>query len=150
MNANVTRTIIVNSGKSELGKSQTIVAIHDNIIKNTHREVRPTYKNKGDVDALIEMKNGIRVGIRSCGDPNSKLDDTLKEYLNANCDIIIVACRTSGATKNAVVDTSKKGMYRLIWALNMRCENKSIIHNLNERYVKTVLELFDDILNGKL
>jgi hypothetical protein len=51
-----------------------------------------------DIKIIMTGVKGKKIGIESQGDPNSRLEQSLKDFVNAGCDIIFCACRTSGMT----------------------------------------------------
>jgi len=51
-----------------------------------------------DIKIIMSNIKGHTVGIESQGDPNSRLQQSLQDFYNAGCDIIICATRTAGMT----------------------------------------------------
>lgn len=151
MKSNVTKTVIANYGAGGQGKSTTIKAVYEEIKRRYPHlvKLRPT-KGGGDTSALFSINN-ITIGIESQGDPNSRLFESLDEFIKENCDIIIAACRFKGDTTNAINDLFHHG-YRLIWAQNPIHKDSPITQDrLNTHYyVNYILEIFDDILTGTL
>jgi hypothetical protein len=145
------KTVIANYGASNQGKTKTVKAVYHEIKKQYPylNEQRKTVIN-GDVNALIEI-NGVIIGIESMGDPNSRLSDSLNDFLNNHCDIIIAACRTSGVTRDAVASLSNHG-YRVFWAQNPLYFTKSATQEClnNVHYVSYFMKIFDDVLTGRL
>ena len=144
----IIKTVIANYGTANRGKSATIKALYEEIKKKyPHlKKLRPT-KGGGDVSAIFEIDNVI-FGLESQGDPNSRIFESLDEFIQFDCDIIIVACRTWGATTNAVNDLQKEG-YRIIWAQNMHGDTP-IQSQLNAHYVSNMLNVIDEIKIGTL
>ena len=145
-----TKTAIVNYGLSRQGKSTTIKIVYEEIkrLYPKHRILKEECSRKS-VYGILEIGDNFRVGVVNFGDPGSDLPKAFGGFIEANCDIIIAVCRTSGATKNEVLNLSKQG-FRIIWVANMHSATHAIRDSLNERYVKTILDLVDDILKGKL
>lgn len=141
------KTTIAISGKAEQGKSATVVILRD-LIKSRYIVKETVLKTGGDIKVIIEYK-GIKIGIESQGDPNSRQPNSIKEFISKNCDIIIGTCRTSGETKNVMTDTSKHG-YRVFWTRNLRSDIPSTHIKLNELSSQSLLELLDSILSGRL
>ena len=100
--------IIALKGKGNSGKTQTINAVY----KNLHRKypnaiITNLYPNTIDIKIIMDI-NGTKVGIESQGDPGSRLKQSLSDFSDANCDIIICATRTRGMTVNWVNSYSSK------------------------------------------
>ena len=90
-------------GKGNLGKTWTINQVYLEL-QNKYSTAQATLftPNTIDVKAIMDIPirgNIIKVGIESQGDPDSRLNSSLVDFVNANCDIIICACRTSGETE---------------------------------------------------
>lgn len=93
-------------GKGNSGKTETINQVFL-ILQNKYSTAQATHfkPNLKDVEAIIDIPlNGkiIKVGIESQGDPNSRLNTSLIDFVSSNCDIIICATRSSGMTVNWV------------------------------------------------
>jgi hypothetical protein len=86
-------------GRGNCGKSDTLIrllqAIQAKYPSATTQALPPVTK---DVAVIMRGVNGLVVGIESQGDPNSRLQQSLRDFVAANCDIIFCACRTSGMT----------------------------------------------------
>ena len=91
------KKIIALKGKGNSGKTQTIRKVFNELCaqdKDTKVEI---LIDNADVKAIVTIK-GIKIGIESQGDPNSRLKDSLNEFSKKDCDIIVCATRTSGMT----------------------------------------------------
>ncbi|HID82787.1 MAG TPA: hypothetical protein EYH06_07515 [Chromatiales bacterium] len=90
--------IIALKGRGNSGKTQTIKAVFKNLkIKYPSAKITILEPNTTEIKIIIDI-NGIKVGLESQGDPNSRLKQSLSDFSNAKCDIIICATRTSGMT----------------------------------------------------
>lgn len=97
--------------------------------------------SKNHVDILATIRIGdILVGIESQGDPNSRMVDSLTQLREKGCDIIICACRTSGATLDRVKSLHTEYGYDLIFVSNPRTDNGKLYSLCNELYVETVMQ----------
>jgi len=144
----VIKTIIVDYGAGEIGKSSAIKEVYEEIKRvypNLIR-LRPT-RGGGDINALINI-NGVIIGIESEGDPNSRMYDSLDNFLICKCDIIIATCRTKGDTIEKVRDFEKLHNYRLIYAQHYF--NCSLSFKLNKLYAKSIVKIIDEIMTGNL
>ncbi len=90
--------IIALKGRGNSGKTQTLKAVFNNLnIKYPNAIIKNLKPNTIDIKIIMDI-NGTKVGIESQGDPDSRLKQSLSDFSNANCDIIICATRTSGMT----------------------------------------------------
>lgn len=91
--------VIALQGPSSSGKTSTLIQVFQNL-KASYPTAKIEALHSGTVDIKIIMRgvNGKIVGIESQGDPNSRLQQSLKDFIFARCDIIFCACRTRGMT----------------------------------------------------
>ena len=75
----------------------------------------------------------IKIGIESQGDPNSRMirEDTIKGLAEQNCNIIICATRTEGATVHKVDEIAKEYDFHTLWLSSFWCP--SLNHNVLNR-----------------
>lgn len=144
------KTVIANSGGAKQGKSGTIKKIIQLILdKYPNAKTNPLkISYHGDVKVLIEIDN-IKIGIESQGDPNSRIFESLKKFASVDCDLIICATRTSGATVKAVNSLRKSHGYDIIWVTNYRSANKDT-ELLNELSANHILELVERLINNTI
>ena len=90
----------------------------------------------------------IKIGIESQGDPNSRLFESLKEFVKINCDLIICSTRTSGATVGAVSALYASDNYDIIWVTNYRSNEKNQ-DTLNNFSARQIFELIQNLLTNK-
>ena len=118
------KIIIANSGFAYTGKSTSIRYVYE-ILSNRYRGtvLYPIsgYEPGKDIKAIIEVpqSNGyiVKVGIESQGDPNSRQINSIDEFVNNGCEIILVACRVKGATKDKVLSLQPSD-WQVIWFKN--------------------------------
>ncbi len=137
--------VIANSGKENQGKSSSI--------KEVFNQLSVAYSsniliNDGDIKATIDI-NGVLIGIESQGDPYSRMQQSMDDFVSMGCQIIVVACRTKWGTYNKIIDLNTSHGYDIIWASN----DKTVISQnhmdiLNDRYAKRVIQLIMDRING--
>jgi len=93
--------IYVLQGRGNCGKTETINFVYQILVnkyKLSQTQIQNFFPNAPDIKIIMSGVNGKKIGIESQGDPNSRLEQSLKDFVNAGCDIIFCACRTSGMT----------------------------------------------------
>lgn len=110
------KQIIALCGKRNSGKSKTIEQVYEILAskyKDASEESLLRYKHKRqvdvvDVNVIMTIDNGIKIGIEGKGDPKDKqknyfrLEKSIKSFVETECTVIICATRTSGETFNLV------------------------------------------------
>ena len=82
-------------GKKNSGKSQTIRTAIELLTANyPDAAIEHNHTTKKDIQTVLTI-NGSKIGIDSQG-------GSLDRFVNAGCDVIVCATRTSGPTVNAV------------------------------------------------
>ena len=137
------KLIVVNKGHAGVGKSSSIKLVFEKL-KALPSSVVNVIHDDGDITATIEV-NGTVVGIESQGDPNSRMFKTLPELVVRGCEIIVCACRTSGATKKIVSSLKKEG-FDIIWTSNPH--NKNLSKELNSMWANLVVDIIERRVNG--
>jgi hypothetical protein len=99
-------TIHALKGPRHCGKSSTLIALLRCIESAYPQAARQYHRAHGKVDVTVILSSvkGLKIGLASQGDPNSKLEESLQIFRSAKCDIIFCACRTSGKTVKLVED----------------------------------------------
>jgi len=88
-------------GRGNCGKTETINHVFQILVnkyKIPQAQIHNFFPNMNDIKIIMSGVNGMKIGIESQGDPNSRLEQSLKDFVNAGCDIIFCACRTRGMT----------------------------------------------------
>ena len=85
-----------------------------------------------DIEVVITIDK-LKIGIKSKGDPNSGLTESLENFASQNCDIIICATRSRGDTVDVMTEMYNKYHYDIIWATNYRShqKNQDILNHLS-------------------
>lgn len=116
--------IIANSGFANSGKSTSIRYVFEILSNRYHGTVLDPitgYKPDQDVKAIIKIPQPdghiVKVGIESQGDPSSRQMNSIDEFVNNGCEIILVACRIKGATKMKVLSLQHSD-WQVIWFKN--------------------------------
>jgi hypothetical protein len=105
-------------GAANRGKSETLLMLinifelDDSYTAVIEPKVNPSGEN--DKIAIFERKN-LRIGITSIGDTKKQVDKSVRELVEARCDVIVTATRTSGGTIEAFNQISKEHGYKDIW-----------------------------------
>ena len=144
----MTNLIIANTGSGNKGKSSSIKEVYKLLANQYPESVNVIHPlESGDVKAIIKV-NDVFVGIESQGDPNSRVFTSLGDFRKAGCQIIVVACRSYGNTKEAVEKMDKHG-YQVVWAANDKySDDSSIADYLNAKYAEHVVQLIEDHIAG--
>lgn len=123
------KIVIANWGESNTGKSTSIRYVFELLSKRyNHRVIRPAtgYSPSSDIEAIIEIPQSdghiVKVGIESQGDPGSsyippQIKKSIEYFLKEDCEIILVACRTKGATIHEV-NKLRANKWQVIWFHN--------------------------------
>jgi hypothetical protein len=112
------KTIIGIYGRANEGKSETIRNIATVFEASYHPAAVVNYLIKGvDILATVDFK-GHRIGLEAQGDPGSRIitKRTIEELATThNCDIIVCATRTDGATVKEVDRVANLYGFDTIW-----------------------------------
>ncbi len=100
--------IIALQGRASSGKTSTLVQVFKDLQAKYPAATVQLLGGRRDIKVMLLGVNGKIVGIESQGDPNSRLKKSLSDFLEAKCDIIFCACRTSGMTVDWVTALSPK------------------------------------------
>ena len=128
---------IVDYGAGEQGKSAAIKSVYKALSEGFKIE---NYMDDGDVKAEL-LINGYRIGIESQGDPGSRVYASLKEFVQHDCDMIIVACRTKGDTIKEVQHLREDG-YKVIWAQHMISFLQTRLNAMYAQNILAVVKMF--------
>lgn len=141
------KLLIINKGVEKTGKStavKEVIRLLEDVYKLQKDLVYPETDNFEKTDmAIVFTLNGVNIGIESCGDPSSRLPDTLRAFYERKCEIIFCACRTKGEMKDAICDMKNDG-YVLLYAPHYFDEEKfdcTFVKSLNARYARNIVEI---------
>ena len=113
--------------------------------------------NSNEIYKIIELQNGIKIGVCSYGDDGANLE-TLKKLSEENCKVIVCASRTKGASVDSInifIEESKKEIQEI--KNNMTKYNVKWIHKsyfwdnpdyyeekiLNDSFSESILEFVE-------
>jgi hypothetical protein len=138
------KIVIVLWGTENVGKSQTILKVYNELRKNKRMTlVNGRFnRNMTDVLAILCAENKIKIGIMSSGDPKSKIKEDLGVLKNYKCEIIICATRGFGMPANAVNDLRKglNGYEIMVWLKKAKKQNNNIMANNIVREVRRIID----------
>ncbi|WP_431287444.1 hypothetical protein [Roseateles chitinivorans] len=107
------KTIIALSGAANRGKSTTLRLLIE--------KIKAKYPTAGIEEKLFKIDitiiltiNGVKVGIETQGDPNSRLGTSLARFVENKCKVIICASRSYGGTVD-LVHTAANAGYEVKW-----------------------------------
>ena len=142
------KTTIAIWGNANQGKSSSIREIAT-LIETNFPKVEVDYRIIG-VDILVIITIGkIKIGIESQGDPGSRLEASLKLFVEEGCDIIICSTRTRGATVWFVEALNQKHGYDIIWTSNYFSWEKSS-DQINRLFAEHIVNLIKQLIDGNL
>lgn len=142
------KSIIAIYGPSSQGKSETVRETANLLLAAFPNHTLQAINTGTDITYIVEI-NGIKIGIESQGDPNSRMFQSLQTFAAQGSDIIICSCRSRGATAGAVEDLHRNHQYEIIWSTNHRSWHKNQTQ-LNQISASEILELINQIMNGQL
>ena len=106
------KTIIALRGVANQGKTTSIKIAYE-LLKDAYPKAHIEEFYIGvDITVIITV-NGVKIGIESQGDPNSRLFQSLRHFVGIGCKVIICATRSRGATVEAV--NAFAGKYQIKW-----------------------------------
>jgi hypothetical protein len=152
------KTIIAIYGRQSEGKSATIkLAFQILTTKYPHVKFERGLDLSGDILTVAEF-NGVKIGFESQGDPGSRIisEDTLRQLADSkfgedigDCDIIVCATRTEGATVKKVDEIADAYDYHTLWISSFY--SPSLDHRvLNEKAAANVMDIITSIMLGQL
>lgn len=140
------KTVIALSGFEKTGKTSTIKKFYE-LLKLKYPEIKEIHSHigGGDIQKILEL-NGVKIGIESQGDPDSRIFESLKMFSEKEkCDIIVCAIRTKGGTLNAVNKLVTLG-YEIMRFSNLFSDEKDK-DVMNTESAKILLHIFEKVLN---
>lgn len=149
------KLFIYDSLPHEVGKSRSIKAIF-HVLK--HRKDigeldfdytvllgSDEFADKDDLKVLMNYLD-VTIGLESRGDPNSRIANSIKEFIEVHkCDIIVCACRTKGKDVRAIKRMCKEAGYTFMAAPHFVIEDQdeSLYDCLAEHYAESVIAAID-------
>lgn len=115
------KVIFYDKGYAETGKSNSVKAVFRELANRAPKndvhiqEGSPAIDVNADVKGVIKYR-GANIAIESQGDPSSRQPDSIREFAEATCSIIVCACRTKGETHDVVMDIAMQYDYAVFAA----------------------------------
>ena len=138
-------TIFSLRGKAGTGKTTTIKIIYDLLKQNYLNANCDEIILKTDIKIIITI-NGIKIGIESQGDPNSRLEDSLKYFVENGCQIIICAARTRGMTNDWIKQYSNQ--FEIKWIEKQVSGNEENQNDDNQLQAKHIFEEINKLIQS--
>ena len=131
-------------GGASSGKSETIKIVMQILLERipNHAVILENGEDGGDVKALLFI-HGAKVAIESQGDPCSRQMQSIEDFTNIGCDIILSASRTRGMTTNSIM--KHQDQYQIYWYSKTRETNREKWHESNvniARFLADQIEAF--------
>lgn len=147
----VESTIIANMGEGNVGKTESIIMVYEKLTN--------VKEDRKDICEVVEI-NGVKVGIASDGDSIKIIEANLDRLANANCRIILTACRSNHDSvvllneyrdnvynkneyKYRIWRTSNARIYEYIDKDNPRVAPKGIQTRFNENWATEIANLIE-------
>ena len=141
------KTILCLYGPTNVGKTSSIRRV-DEKLQSYGAELEKELLDKYDI-CKEYMYRVYKVGILSLGDPDSDQPKYLDQLATDECDVIICASRSKGATCDAVSQVVSKYNYELYWISPLyEYDNKHPLavdmHELNAEFlIKAILAAYN-------
>ena len=144
--------ILVNWGAAKVGKTPSLKKVYELLsLKYPHTLIR-----KGnDIKAIVNIGD-CKVGIETQGDPRPYLvtPQSMKDFRNLGCRIVVAASRTSGDTWDAVYEMETKYGYQLCDIHHPRPYDtplSAISYDLiNMHYAEGIVAIIEDMAMGRI
>jgi hypothetical protein len=104
------KTLLALRGASNRGKSASLCMLIEMIRAAYPDATFDERRFKVDI-TLVATINGMKIGIETQGDPNSRLAKSLELFIKIKCKVIVCACRSYGQTVDMVRAAEASGYY---------------------------------------
>lgn len=152
------KLIIANRGAHDIGKTTSIRNAF-NVLQAKYPTTTTVYEPagvtsfpivSGEVKATIKIGTTL-VGIETQGDPGSRMQQSVADYIAWGCEIILVACRNQGDTINTITNLANNHGYTVLWLQNGKCTDTACWQRLEKNYGDWVADVIEKcIKNGGL
>lgn len=134
--------ILALTGYAHSGKSSIIKLVFRLLLKRypEYAIILDSGEESGDVKAIFFIE-GLKIGIESQGDPNSRQPRSIDEFVSMGCDIILSACRTRGHTINAITKYSNE--YQILRIFKNRINDNSLRYRSNDEMAYFLIKLIE-------
>lgn len=143
------KKLIAVRGVKDTGKTCSIKMAYK-MLKAAYPRAKTEEVGGGTVDiARVITIDGVNIGIESQGDPTGHrirmLDKSLPYFAEMDCQLIICATRTSGATVDGVEEFSKAHEYKVKWI--EKCHSSPEVRDIrNETTAQEIVQAVQAML----
>lgn len=144
--------IIVNWGAAGVGKTPSLKKVFELLSAKYPYTI---LRSGNDIKAIVNIGN-CKIGIETQGDPRPYLvtPQSMKDFRDAHCRIVVAASRTSGDTWKAVYEMETKYGYQLFEARHHRPYDTNLSSTsydlLNKHYAEGIVSLIEDMAKGHI
>lgn len=144
------KLIIANRGGHDIGKTTSIRNAF-NVLQAKYPMTTTVYEPVGvssfpivggEVKATIKIGTTL-VGIETQGDPGSRMQQSVDDFVTWGCEIILVACRNQGGTINKITNLESNHGYTVLWLQNGKCTDPACWQKLEEKYGDRVADIIE-------
>lgn len=141
------KNVIAVKGISNVGKTSSIVKAYERLIaKHPSAKVEKIPGgNRNEISAIVTIGK-IKIGIESQGDPGQRLPNSIQEFVNRGCQIILCTTRTRGGTVDLI--KSLEPPYKIAWLLKEKSKSTSEIDTDNSKMAKDIFKLVDNLMSA--
>lgn len=140
----MTKKVIALWGIANIGKSATIWKVY-NLLVSKYAVKKSEYEIFAKDIRVVLTIYGIKIGIESQGDPDSRLEKSLELFIKVGCKIIVCATRTRGNTVNLVKKLEPK--YEVIWFQKKAQLNSSEYDVSNKTMAQNIIKEIAKVMN---
>jgi hypothetical protein len=139
--------IVVLRGVAKVGKSTTIKKVFEMLKSSYTSDLSVLLEDVGyvDVKAILVIK-GVKIGIESQGDPGGRLEESLKEFEEKGCAVIVCTTRTRGKTVDLI--NGLQSRYGVVWFQQERESDTSEWEVSNYAMAKRITEEVEKLINA--
>lgn len=137
------KILIALKGRANSGKSSTIKTAYGLLKERNPETLNEVFIDGVDIKVIMTI-DGIKVGIESQGDPDSRLGESLKDFSIADCKVIVCATRTRGMTVNWV---NQQSDYTPEWLWQYSAEDGKHEQN-NQSQAQKIADRVGEIINA--
>jgi hypothetical protein len=142
------KTLIAVYGTANVGKSMTISELGRNL--NSSGGITSSNISLREYRAIMKYLNHS-IGLQTYGDLEYLVRDGLNIFLKNNCDLIVIATKSYGATVDTLGAFAGANGYRIIWIAPFEVRDNTIATNVIKEYCAAhLLTTINDIITGTI
>ena len=89
--------------------------------------------------------HGKRVGFASMGDPGSSQEESLRKLMELQCEVIVGACRTRGATTATAIKLAAEYGYKILWTTPFNFLD--LKDAMNDIYSDAMIKVIEEVID---